>query len=172
MARNLVWSARREKRAGMDELLVIDFHQLQGFGTQMKLVALIIDRLYPGEEFGVHIDGVVMGGETGRLGGLDLLQRVVGIGRSEIGKDIRRPVQHLARAFQRHDGVVEIGRSGIGGDGGDFGALFFHALFQPGLEIAVLDMGEIGRVIGKRAGLFEDVARRGHGLTHAWQHQD
>ena len=70
----------RQIGAGMDELQVVDLQQLQRFRIELQRVALVVDRLHAREELRVEEDRVLMRGELRRLVGLDLVQRVVGVG--------------------------------------------------------------------------------------------
>jgi len=70
----------RQIGAGMHELHVIDFEELQRFRIELERVTRIINRLYAREELRVQIDRILMGGELRRLFRLHLVERVVGVG--------------------------------------------------------------------------------------------
>ncbi len=112
-----------------------------------------------GEQPGVQVDGVGVGGQTRRELELHRLQRRVGMGRGQGVEDPAHTRQHLARPLQRHDGVLEAGRRGIGRDGRHLGALPPHALLEGGPEVAVADAIEGRRLVGQWTGGVERTGR-------------
>ena len=99
-----------------------------------------------------------MRGQARRHFQLDRLQRVIGVGGGEIGKHRFHPRQQPAAVFQRHDGVGEIGRGGVAGDGGDLGIMLGQGAGIGGREMfradAVQRRGAERRGPGFEKGVF------------------
>ena len=97
------------------------------------------------EEFGVQIQPAPMRGQARSHVTLDPLKRVTGMGGGQIGKNCVDACQKPAAVFQRRDGVGEIGRGAVTGDGADLRIM----------------LGQ-GAIIGGRKMLWPDaVERRG-----------
>ena len=61
-----------------------------------------------------------------------LVQGRIGVGLLHIEESFRTPIQHPARPLDRHHGIIEAGRGGAIGDGGDFRTLLLDALREAG----------------------------------------
>ncbi len=141
--------------AGPNEVQIGHLDQLQRLDVEVQSALLGVDGLHPREQPGIHVDGVVVGGQARRQLDLDLLQRLVGVRRGQGVEDAASPRQHPPRTLQRHDGVLEAGRRRIIGDRRDLGALLTHALSERRAEVVVLDLVELRRLERQGAGRGE-----------------
>ncbi len=139
-------------RAGAYQLFVVALDQTLLLRIQIQRVALVVDGLDAGEEFGVEIDLVLMRGQLGRDLFLDFLACVAGIGLHQPEEDARHARERFAAALHRFDGVVEGRRFWVIGDLADVGQMLAHAFFERRQIIGVLDLVERRRLERQRAG--------------------
>ena len=106
-----------EQRAAAHEALVALLQELALVGRQVQRVASVVDGLDAREKRLVERYVHVEVGQQGRdlLG--DLLHPVVALGFEQVEEDAADAVQAGAGEFERLDGVGEVGRGRVGGDG-------------------------------------------------------
>ncbi len=143
----------------MNELAVRHVQQAQRFRFQLQAGALVEHRLDAGEQLAIQVDGIAVRCQLRRDVGLDLLQRIVGVGPGQVEEDAGGTAQHLAGAFHRHQRVLESRGGRIVRDGGDFRPMAAHAFGQGGREVAVLDAAKIRCLEFQRAGIGERRSR-------------
>ena len=150
-----------EAGAGAHEVVVVHLEQHPRFRIERELVALGMDRLDPGEQLRIHVDGVVVRGKLGRLLGLDAVEHVVGVGLDHGVERLVHAVEHAPRLLHGDDRVCERRRGGIVGDRLDLGEMLPHPLLEGGLVVAVPDLVEGRRLKGQRARRGERIALAG-----------
>ena len=135
--------------------------QTQRWLVETEAVAVLEQRVDPGEQTGVQCDGVAVRGELRcELGG-DRIALGVGVGTGEVEEDACRPRQRLPAAFECLDGVDE-GRFGAGaGDLLHLTQVLGHRLFEGGHEVVVGERREVGQTVQMRTSGQDRV--RGHG---------
>ena len=153
----------RELRAGADEVAVVALDQPFRFCIEVERVALVVDRLYAGEEFRIEIDRVGVCRQLRRLFRFDLLHRVVGVRLRQVEENLRGARQQIAALLHRDDRVVEGRWIGIVRDDLDFREAALHALFDRGLVVGVLDLVEWRRLKRQRAGVVKRIGLRDRG---------
>ncbi len=141
--------------AGAHEIGVVALDQAHALLVQTQVGALFIQRLDAREQLGVQVDAVAVGGELGRVLGVQFVEGVVGVGAGQVAERDRGAGQQLAGAFHRQDGVVEGRRLAVIGDGLDLAGVFGHAAVEGRREIAVLDLVEL-RVLVRQGALLEE----------------
>jgi hypothetical protein len=80
-----------------------------------------------------------MGGEAGAQLALEGLDRVVGVGASEVEEDRGDPIEPAVGPLHRLDGVGEAGLGGIGGDGVEVRPRLGEGGLEGGTEVLVPD---------------------------------
>src|SRR5436305_3306142 len=83
-------------RAGADEIFIIAIEQIGGLRIEADLVALVIELLNAGEQFGVQMNGVVMGRKLRRHLLVDFLQLGIGVARVEVREDAVGAIKQAA----------------------------------------------------------------------------
>ena len=103
---------------------------------------------------------------------LGAVQRIVRVGLGDVFEDLHDAGQRGAGAFHGHDGVVEIGCGGVGGDALDLGGMLAHRRLDGGRVIGIVDAVEGRRVVGQVARRQQRVVwRRGLRGVEAAQHE-
>ena len=150
-----------ETGPGADRVAMAPLEQTQRWLVQTEAVAVLEQRVDPGEQTGVQCDGVAVRGELRcELGG-DRIALGVGVGTGEVEEDACRPRQRLPAAFECLDGVDE-GRFGAGaGDLLHLTQVLGHRLFEGGHEVVVGERREVGQTVQMRTTGQNRV--RGHG---------
>jgi hypothetical protein len=104
-----------------------------------------------------------MGGQLGRHLPLHLLDDVVGVGRSQVGKHSGHPLQQNAGPFHGDDGVLEGGLFRIPRNRVDFSPLLGHTSLQSGRKVLVPYPVEGRHSVGEGTLCEERVLICGHG---------
>ena len=113
---------------------------------QAERGAIVVQQRDPAEQHRVHHDRVPVPRHPQRHLLVDLQQRRVGMRRHQVVEHRRNPGEQFARALQRDDGVGEIRRRRIVGDGGDLGGVIGEGLLEGRHEVLRLDLGERRRL--------------------------
>ena len=120
---------------------------------------LLVDRRDACEQFGVQVNGVVVGGELRSEGRLRLLQRGIGVRARDAVERLEGAVEQAAAPLQRHESIRKRRRLPIVRDGLDLGELLRH----PGLDrrpvVLILDLVERRRLKRQCARRIEGIRR-------------
>ena len=111
-------------------------------GGQPERGAVVVQQRDPAEQHRVHHDRVPVPRHPQRHLLVDLQQRRIGMRRHQVVEHRRHPGEQLARALQRGDGVGEVRRRRVVGDGGDLGGVVGEGLLEGGEEMLGRDLGE------------------------------
>jgi len=133
-----------ELGAGADEVRVAQPEQALLLRSESELIPRRVDRGDAREELAVLNDPIAEGSELGLHLGLDRLDFGV-VHRPGVDRvDRRHPVQCVAGALHRRDGVLEGGGRGVGGDAIDLGEVFVHCRLERRLDVGDLESPERG----------------------------
>ena len=154
--------------AGANEIPMGFFEQTQLFGIKAQAIALLVERINPGEQIRVQQDRIAVRRQPRRHLALDLLAGIIGVGTDQVEEHRGHPRQHPAAALHGHDGVVEAGCHGTGRDSLDLGQMLFHAALHGRDEVLVANLVE-WRHLQRQRGDFEEWVH-GRFLSHVRGH--
>ncbi len=120
----------RQAGAGAAEGDVIALQDPRLFGRETERIAPVPQRVDAGEQGGVKVNAVAMGGKPRRHLPLDRHQGVVRMGAGQRMKHRRHPVERRTAALQRQNRVGEVFRLGVRGDAIDFRHLLRHRVVE------------------------------------------
>jgi hypothetical protein len=157
-----------EPGAGAMEAGIGALHEAHLLGGQSKAGAVVVQQRDPAEQHRVHHDRAPVPRHPQRHLLVDLQQRRIGMRRHQVVEHRRHPGEQSARALQRGDGVGEVRRGGVVGDGGDLGSVIGERLLKGGQEMLGRNFGE-GRRLARRLPRHQErVGWRLRGGRH-WQ---
>ena len=126
-------------------------------GGQPIAGAVVVQQRDPAEQHRVHHDRIPVPRHPQRHFLVDLQQRRVGVRRHQVVEHRRHLGEQLARALQRGDGVGEVRRGRVVGDGGNLGGMIGERLLEGGQEVFRHDLLKWRRLERRLPGLQQRV---------------
>ncbi len=151
---------------GAVEARVGPLQQPHLFRGEAERRAVLVQLGDPPEQHGVHHDRIPVPRHPQRDLLVDLQDRRIGMRRDQVIEDGSDPGQQLGGALKGRDGVGEVGRRGIVGDGVDLGRVVGEGLLEGGKEMLGGDRVEWRGLERRLPGLEQRVVprfRRGRG---------
>ena len=127
---------------------------------RVQAAGLRCDRLHPGKERPVEVNGVFMGCQARTDFLFNALHAVGGVGCAERKEDDGGASQCLARNLQGGNGVLEIGCLRVRGDAFDLCGVRVHAGLEGREEHVLLDLPERGKLIRQATRVKERVVHK------------
>jgi hypothetical protein len=119
-------------------------------GGQAERVALPHQCIDAAEQRGIGAEFVPVAGDLRRQLALNLQERVVTVGADQEAEDLLDARQCPAAQFEGGDGINEVRRGRLAGDGVDLGLMFRERARIGGSEVPGLDGREWRDLIGRR----------------------